>query len=160
MVRCRGQSEVQGVHHGCERETHRATHIHLCTEEGASLPISRSTTRSIVTMCAQPLCRMAGIISVSSVGVWPTSNLFGRPFPHRYLHQHALPCDKRALTRSRSVFQAQRALATRAFQNADPGELTSRLKKGQIEQLTIELQQVSLVQPNPGEAVLAKKLRE
>jgi hypothetical protein len=56
--------------------------------------------------------------------------------------------------------QAQRALATRAFQNADPGEITRRLKKGQIEQLTVELQQVSLVQPNPGESVLLKKLRE
>lgn len=73
---------------------------------------------------------------------------------------HALARDKRELTRSLFVSQAQRALATRAFQNADPGELTSRLKKGQIEQLTIELQQVSLVQPNPEEAVLAKKLRE
>ena len=160
MVRCRGQSEVQGVHHGCEGETYRATHVHLCAEEGASFPIYRSTTQSIVTMRAQSLRRMAGIISVSSVGVWPTSSLFGRPFPHRYLQQRAFPCDRRALTPSLFVFQAQRALATRAFQSADPGELTSRLKKGQIEQLTIELQQVSLVQPNTGEAVLAKKLCE
>jgi len=56
--------------------------------------------------------------------------------------------------------QAQRALATRSFQNADPSEITRRLKRGQIEQLTIELQQVSLVQPNPGESILVKKLRD
>jgi len=55
---------------------------------------------------------------------------------------------------------AQRALATRSFQNADPSEITRRLKRGQIEQLTIELQQVSLVQPNLGESVLVKKLRD
>jgi hypothetical protein len=89
---------IQGVHHGCEGETYRATHVHLCAEEGASFPIYRSTTQSIVTMCAQSLRRMAGIISVSSVGVWPTSSLFGRPFPHRYLQQRAFPCDRRALT--------------------------------------------------------------
>jgi hypothetical protein len=36
--------------------------------------------------------------------------------------------------------QAQRAPATRAFHNADPEEISRRLKKEQIEQLTVELQ--------------------
>jgi len=72
---------------------------------------------------------------------------------------HTLLARPRGLTRL-LVSQAQRAIATRAFPNADPGEIARRLKRGQIEQLTIELQQVSLVQPNPGEAVLMKKLRD
>ncbi|KAH9960420.1 hypothetical protein BC827DRAFT_393109 [Russula dissimulans] len=53
---------------------------------------------------------------------------------------------------------AQNALAARSSQTGDPVEITRGLKRGQIEQLTIQLQQVSLIQPNNSESVLIKKL--
>ncbi|KAH9985211.1 hypothetical protein BJV74DRAFT_886342 [Russula compacta] len=55
---------------------------------------------------------------------------------------------------------AQRAVVNRSSQDASPADISRGLKQGQIEQLTIELQQVSLTQPNAAESVLMKKLRE
>ncbi|KAH9967112.1 hypothetical protein BJV74DRAFT_889995 [Russula compacta] len=61
---------------------------------------------------------------------------------------------------SASNVGAQRVDANRSSQDASPANISRGLKQGQIEQLTIELQQVSLTQPNAAESVLMKKLRE
>ena len=58
------------------------------------------------------------------------------------------------------VRQAQRALAARRSQDADIAEITRGLKKGQLEQLTVELQQVSMLGPNAAESAVMKKLRD
>ena len=58
------------------------------------------------------------------------------------------------------VFQAQRALAVRRSQDADIAEITRGLKKGLLEQLTVELVQVSLLGPNPAEFAVMKKLSD
>ncbi|KAI9467340.1 hypothetical protein BJY52DRAFT_64085 [Lactarius psammicola] len=56
------------------------------------------------------------------------------------------------------VSPAQRALAARRSQDADIAEIARGLKKGQLEQLTVELQQVSLLGPNAAESAVMKKL--
>ncbi|KAI0248838.1 hypothetical protein BJV78DRAFT_1232845 [Lactifluus subvellereus] len=53
---------------------------------------------------------------------------------------------------------AQRALAARRSRYIDPKEITQGLKRGQIEQLTIELQPVSRGEPNAEESALMTKL--
>jgi hypothetical protein len=50
-------------------------------------------------------------------------------------------------------------LATRCSKDDDPDWIKRGLEEGKIEQLTIELQQISLMQPNAEEALLLKKLR-
>ncbi|KAH9042855.1 hypothetical protein EDB84DRAFT_1472754 [Lactarius hengduanensis] len=55
---------------------------------------------------------------------------------------------------------AQRALAARRSQDADIAEIARGLKKGQLEQLTVELQQVSLLGPNAAESAVMKKLSD
>ena len=57
------------------------------------------------------------------------------------------------------VRKAQRALAARRSQDADITEIARGLKQGQLEQLTVELQQVSLLGPNAAESAVIKKLR-
>ena len=42
----------------------------------------------------------------------------------------------------------------------NPETISRGLERGQIEQLTIELQQVSLIQPSTVEAVVMKKLAQ
>ncbi|KAH9062296.1 hypothetical protein EDB87DRAFT_1608401 [Lactarius vividus] len=58
------------------------------------------------------------------------------------------------------VSPAQRALAARRSQDADVAEIARGLKKGQLEQLTVELQQVSLLGPNAAESAVMKKLSD
>ncbi|KAH8982799.1 hypothetical protein EDB92DRAFT_1892798 [Lactarius akahatsu] len=58
------------------------------------------------------------------------------------------------------VSPAQRALAARRSQDADIAEIARGLKKGQLEQLTVELQQVSLLGPNAAESAVMKKLSD
>ncbi|KAI0298849.1 hypothetical protein BC826DRAFT_85942 [Russula brevipes] len=77
---------------------------------------------------------------------------------------HYLGQQRWGLTEIKSIWNsltdpAQRALATRSFKDDDPDWIKRGLEEGKIEQLTIELQQVSLMQPNAGEALLLKKLR-
>lgn len=55
---------------------------------------------------------------------------------------------------------AQRALAARRSQDADIAEIARGLKRGQLEQLTVELQQVSLLGPNAAESAVMKKLSD
>ncbi|KAI9447694.1 hypothetical protein H4582DRAFT_1895690 [Lactarius indigo] len=58
------------------------------------------------------------------------------------------------------VSPAQRALAARRSQDADIAEIARGLKKGQLEQLTVELQQISLLGPNAAESAVMKKLSD
>ncbi|KAH9071561.1 hypothetical protein EDB83DRAFT_2364678 [Lactarius deliciosus] len=58
------------------------------------------------------------------------------------------------------VSPAQRALAARRSQDADIAEIARGLKKGQLEQLTVELQQVSLLGPNAAESAVMQKLSD
>jgi hypothetical protein len=58
------------------------------------------------------------------------------------------------------IVPAQRALAARRSQDADIAEIARGLKKGQLEQLTVELQQVSLLGPNAAESAVMRKLRD
>ncbi|KAH9002462.1 hypothetical protein EDB86DRAFT_3074235 [Lactarius hatsudake] len=58
------------------------------------------------------------------------------------------------------VSPAQRALAARRSQDADVAEIARGLKKGQLEQLTVELQQVSLLGPNAAESAVIQKLSD
>ncbi len=54
--------------------------------------------------------------------------------------------------------QAQRALAARRSQDADIAEITRGLRKGELEQITVELRQVSLLGPNAAELSVMEKL--
>jgi hypothetical protein len=56
------------------------------------------------------------------------------------------------------ALQAQRALAGRRSHDADIVEITRGLKKGQLEQITVELVQVSILGPNAAETAVMKKL--
>jgi hypothetical protein len=58
------------------------------------------------------------------------------------------------------ALQAQRALAGRRSQDADIAEITRGLKKGQLEQITVELVQVSMLGPNAAETAVMKKLSD
>jgi len=96
---------------------------------------------------------MAGNTLASSAGTWLTSSRYGTPSSLRYFFFPLLCRDPEA-----DVPQAQRALAARRSQDADIAEIARGLKKGQLEQLTVELQQVSLLGPNTAESAVMKKL--
>jgi len=56
---------------------------------------------------------------------------------------------------------AQRALASRRSQDAEMiAEITRGLKRGQLEQITVELVQVSVLGPNAAESAVKKKLHD
>ncbi|KAH9972957.1 hypothetical protein BGW80DRAFT_276586 [Lactifluus volemus] len=55
---------------------------------------------------------------------------------------------------------AQRALAARRAQNVDPVEIAQGLRRGKLEQLTVELEQVSRGVPNAAESALIRKLSD
>ncbi|KAI9508113.1 hypothetical protein F5148DRAFT_20640 [Russula earlei] len=78
---------------------------------------------------------------------------------------HYLGQQRWTLVETKSIWNslgspAQNALAARSSQSGDPTEITRDLRKGQLEQLTIKLQQVSVIHPNAGESVLLKKLSD
>ncbi len=86
-----------------------------------------------LTMCATPT-QNGDIISASNVGFCSSSSILGTPLPFRYVPTHLLTPE--VLTRL-LVSQCRRVLATCAFRNACAVDITSRLKMGRIEQLTI-----------------------
>jgi hypothetical protein len=112
---------------------------------------------SLVTLTHARPHRMAGNTSASSVGTWLTSGRYGTPSSFRYFFFFLV-----LLCRApeADVRQAQRALAARRSQDADIAEIARGLKKGQLEQLTVELQQVSLLGPNAAESAVMRKLRD
>ena len=101
---------------------------------------------------------MAGNTSASSAGAWLTSNRYGTP--SSFLYFFFLFSLLREPEADDVPPQAQRALAARRSQDADIAEITRGLKRGQLEQLTVELEQVSLLGPNAAELAVMKKLAD
>jgi hypothetical protein len=101
----------------------------------------------VVTAFLQPVNRTFGIISSSDVGAWPSSNLFGTPCaPYFFILVFIPPPHRPQRLTWLPVFWVQH-IATCA---SDPESISHALERGQIEQLTKEVQQVSLMQPSCG----------
>jgi hypothetical protein len=151
VERGHGRSDHQDLHRRSQGKTRRDAHVYICSKEGAYFLVYESG--DLQEAHDPPLQN-----GWQYIGQQRWSLIEIKPIWHSLIVPVPLLLFFLCGGAEADVLQAQRALAGRRSHDADIVEITRGLKKGQLEQITVELVQVSILGPNAAETAVMKKL--